>query len=369
MRENGTHTRTEGHVARAAALVAAAMLLIATGPAAAGPTAAQKCEGGKNQTSGKYAACAAKAEKGLVLKSDVDKYGAALIKCATKIGDGFMKLEAKGDCPTSGDAGAVQDFLDGCTQAVAQALADGTPFPDLGACATCSGDLATCGDDLTTCDGALTTCDGALTACGGDLTMCEEDLAACVASPGGLPTTGQTTAYGAGSDGNLQKGAARSFTDNGDGTFTDNVTGLMWEKKSDDGSIHDKDNTYTWNTGGAPHHMNGTMATTFLADLNSGGGFAGYTDWRIPIVYELQSLANFEVPHPGPTVFPEFNNSCTGGCTVTTCSCTRSDIHWSSTTVQGFPGFAWFVTFDYGAASFSLAKTNNTFVRAVRAGS
>ena len=26
----------------------------------------------------------------------------------------------------------------------------------------------------------------------------------------------------------------------------DNVTGLIWELKTDDGSVHDKDNTYTW---------------------------------------------------------------------------------------------------------------------------
>lgn len=26
----------------------------------------------------------------------------------------------------------------------------------------------------------------------------------------------------------------------------DNVTGLMWENKTDDGGLHDKDNLYTW---------------------------------------------------------------------------------------------------------------------------
>ena len=26
----------------------------------------------------------------------------------------------------------------------------------------------------------------------------------------------------------------------------DNVTGLIWENKTDDGTIHDKDNTYSW---------------------------------------------------------------------------------------------------------------------------
>ncbi|MGQ9500071.1 MAG: hypothetical protein ACUVQ6_06945, partial [Dissulfurimicrobium sp.] len=58
-----------------------------------------------------------------------------------------------------------------------------------------------------------------------------------------LPQTGQTTCYDAngteipcantGQDGDLQKGAAwpaQRFTDNNDGTVTDNLTGLVWLK-------------------------------------------------------------------------------------------------------------------------------------------
>jgi hypothetical protein len=36
------------------------------------------------------------------------------------------------------------------------------------------------------------------------------------------------------------------FTDNGDGTILDCRRGLMWEKKSWDGSIHDFKATFTW---------------------------------------------------------------------------------------------------------------------------
>ena len=67
----------------------------------------------------------------------------------------------------------------------------------------------------------------------------------------GLLQTSQFTSYGPGSDGDLKKGAPRSFTDNGDGTVTDNRTGLVWEKKSDNDDIHDQDMTYTWVDGGA----------------------------------------------------------------------------------------------------------------------
>ena len=59
------------------------------------------------------------------------------------------------------------------------------------------------------------------------------------------------------------------FTDNGDGTVTDNLTTLVWEQKTDDDSVHDKDNLYTWATG--TYLENGTAFTTLLATLNGGG--------------------------------------------------------------------------------------------------
>ena len=53
--------------------------------------------------------------------------------------------------------------------------------------------------------------------------------------PAMLPKTGQTTSYAAGDDGALQKGVAwpnPRFTDNGNGTVTDNLTGLIWLKNA-----------------------------------------------------------------------------------------------------------------------------------------
>jgi hypothetical protein len=74
-----------------------------------------------------------------------------------------------------------------------------------------------------------------------------------------------------------QAGATLDYTDNGDGTITDNDTGLQWEKKSDDGTIHDKDNTYTWEDAFAVH----------VATLNA-EEFAGHTDWRLPNVGDAE---------------------------------------------------------------------------------
>src|SRR4030095_1336400 len=80
---------------------------------------------------------------------------------------------------------------------------------------------------------------------------CAFDTSGCTAPPcPAFPATGQTTCWdssgvvipcaGTGHDGDIQAGATLAYTDNGDGTITDNNTGVMWEKLSDDGSIHDQ---------------------------------------------------------------------------------------------------------------------------------
>ncbi len=60
-----------------------------------------------------------------------------------------------------------------------------------------------------------------------------------------------------------------SYTDNGDGTITDNVTGLMWQKSF-----------ITLNWGDAESEA---------VSANTGG----YTDWRVPTIKELYSLIIF----------------------------------------------------------------------------
>jgi hypothetical protein len=48
-----------------------------------------------------------------------------------------------------------------------------------------------------------------------------------------VPQTGQTTSYAEGDDGDIEAGVAwpdPRFTDNGDGTVTDHLTGLIWLK-------------------------------------------------------------------------------------------------------------------------------------------
>ncbi len=175
--------------------------------------------------------------------------------------------------------------------------------------------------------------------------------------------TGQTDSFGSGSDGALQKGAAHSFTDNGDGTITDNITGLMWEKKDSSTGIHYYGNTYTWGLTASPYTMNGTMVSGFLATLNAGAGFAGHTDWRVPNINELQTTANY-----ARGADEIFGVPCPPGCTVTTCSCNWNSGYWTSTTAQSAKGLALVLNF-WDLESYISSKNTGYPVRAVRGGS
>jgi hypothetical protein len=98
-----------------------------------------------------------------------------------------------------------------------------------------------------------------------------------------LPQTGQLTSYAPGDDGEVQNGEAwpsQRFTNNMDGTITDNLTGLTWLQDAD--CI-----TGSW-----------TEMLDFTNNLADGacglddGSVAG--DWRLPNVNELNSLNNIE---------------------------------------------------------------------------
>ena len=91
-----------------------------------------------------------------------------------------------------------------------------------------------------------------------------------------LPDTGQTTSYtttsGEDSDFTIN---SPSYTDNGNGTITDNITGLMWQKT--DGGEMTFENT-----------------SAYIATMNLGG----YTDWRLPTGLELYGINNHDKVNP-----------------------------------------------------------------------
>jgi hypothetical protein len=302
----------------AKALVAVTASVVVLGITAAhAVTPAGKCEASELKTSGKYAACRLKAESKAVKTAGSPDFSKCDSTFSTKFGD--ANTQGMGQCPSSATQAQIQSFITQCTDDVATALAGSGPLPNLN----------------------------------------------CQPPP---LKTGQTTAYGTGSDGDLQKGASQSFTDNGDGTITDNTTGLMWEKKSDDGDpLHDMNNSYSWcgASCGTTNVMDGTITTTFLAGLNAGSGFAGHTDWRIPNTNELESIRNLE--NVNPATYSAFNTGCAATCTVTMCSCTQN-FYWSSTTYQVSTDGAWGVDFN-GGRLLADGKSFSDYVRAVRGGS
>jgi hypothetical protein len=231
------------------------------------------------------------------------------------------------------------------------------------AASCCPGDIN--GDHVVTVDEILRTVNAALNGCaavpvpcqGGGLlttgqTQCDQGSGTLGACPGSPP--GQDAAVGA--------GAPLSYTDNGDGTITDNVTGLMWEKLSQgNGGIHDVNNTYTWDD----------ALNVKITALNAAPCFAGHCDWRLPNRRELESLV--DAGRVAPAIDPAFNTQCVipgPSCTVTTCSCTQLNFYWSSTTYEDIPTNAWAVDGNTGRVT-AYQKYNPPiplYVRALRGG-
>lgn len=169
----------------------------------------------------------------------------------------------------------------------------------------------------------------------------------------------------------------------------DNVTGLVWENKTDDNGIHDKDKTFTWcdtnpDTNGGNQGTCGTgtgnLATdteAFVKALND-AKFGGFSDWRMPTIKELSSLVD-SASYPGPTIDPVYFSD------IKQLIYTVADlIYWSANTFAGWmwtipdsdhTDYAWFVKFDYGPILgietkklWRGKKSSPSYVRAVRAG-
>lgn len=148
---------------------------------------------------------------------------------------------------------------------------------------------------------------------------------------------------------------------NGDGTVTDYDTGFQWETK--DGDVggfcfisivsHCVNDVYNW-----------VEAQSFVDNLNGSStdgliltnAFAGYADWRLPTIVELETI--LLAPYPcgtSPCIDPIFGP-------------TAANFYWSATTVAGTPLNAWLVDFLGGFVNGDHKVNGGYDVRAVRTG-
>ncbi|MEW6104350.1 MAG: DUF1566 domain-containing protein, partial [bacterium] len=156
-----------------------------------------------------------------------------------------------------------------------------------------------------------------------------------------LPKTGQTTSYATGDDGDLEKGVSwpdPRFTIGGNGTVTDNLTGLMWTRNANLAGAR------TWQG-----------ALDYVAGMNTGANpNYGYTDWRLPNRKELRSLIDYSKFNPAlPSGHPFINVS--------------SGVYWSSSSYAPNTGLAWIVPM-YSGYFYAYYKSGSLYVWPVRSG-
>lgn len=156
----------------------------------------------------------------------------------------------------------------------------------------------------------------------------------------GLPRTGQTFSYHDYDDGYYLEGADFAYQTldpaaNGEIVAVDNVTGLMWAADGEEAGCNFGAQT-TWEE---------------ALDWAVGLTFAGYSDWQLPNLRQLESLVDAGRDNPAidETYFP----------------LTRVDHYWTGTTFNNQTGNAWTVSFFMGD-NIGRAKVNLSYVRPVR---
>ena len=152
----------------------------------------------------------------------------------------------------------------------------------------------------------------------------------------GTAKTGQTIVYRNGDDGSYQSGypkAGTRYIDNGDGTITDKASGLMWVKTPADAGLGASDN---WND---------------MIDACAALSYATYSDWRLPNIKELISIADMSLKNPAW-------NALFGG---------QQGVYWSSTTWINNTARGWTINFWIGETQ-EYPKTWNFYARPVRSG-
>ena len=181
-----------------------------------------------------------------------------------------------------------------------------------------------------------------------------------------LPQTGQTACYDAsgnvivcantGQDGDKRVGVpspAPRFTDNANGTVTDNLTGLIWLKNANCtdtvGGVAKGSGSLTW-----PNALTWSNVLATGSCSLSDGSVAG--DWRLPNITELESLVDLSQRSPALPFGHPFSS-------------VLVSTYWSSSTSALVTNGAFFVDMGNGSADvYGNSKTISNYVWPVRGG-
>ncbi len=145
-------------------------------------------------------------------------------------------------------------------------------------------------------------------------------------------------------DGDIQNGLSQSFIEEYNNNYPndiyikDNNTALLW-KKCDEGKTGNNCQTgsdviFT--------NDNASIKCNELNLLNSGSGYAGRINWRLPFIYELRTLVNYSLNNPAINVnfFPN----------------TKSGLYWSATSnsTRGY-------SINFSLGNISAAGSTNSY--------
>ena len=184
--------------------------------------------------------------------------------------------------------------------------------------------------------------------------------------------------------GNKLPSSARSWA-----CVLDNRSGLIWEVKTDDGGAHDKDNYYSWGGKGVSDVALGWVENSpgnkypesrwngkgnryddwnKLVDSANSEQLCGFSDWRVPDLYQLASLVRC---HGGS--YQSLDKGCSGSYQRPTIDTdyfpnAKSSWYWSASPVAGNSNLAWHFFFDYGYDNGVSYRYFDVHVRLVRSG-
>lgn len=185
-----------------------------------------------------------------------------------------------------------------------------------------------------------------------------------------LPASGQTTCYdsagdlractGTGEDGELRLGVAwpsPRFVA-GASTVSDGLTGLTWTRHA---NAPDPNPAPPFICSNAEGDMSWQQALDHVACLNA-NSYAGFADWRLPNLNELESVLN--AGSPDSSAYLSANGFGPEGLA----SFVQPSAYWSSTSDASFSDSAWDVNFlsgDYPASSVKIPQLAGLDTRGV----